>query len=124
MPYQTTQLWSLGRHKVDGDAVNTMPLVRRHRVALPFEDMAQVATTGGARDLSPPAIRVGRTGDGPRQTLEEGRPSAARVEFGCGFVEWRCTASTVVHPFLVQLVVVACAPRLCALLAEDMKLVW
>lgn len=52
-------LWSLGRHKVNGDAVNTMPLVRRHRVALPFEDMAQVATAGGASDLSPPAIRVG-----------------------------------------------------------------
>ena len=51
------------------------------RQVLAAEDMAQVAPAGGAGDLGPPAVRIGRVFNPPLNLLVEARPAAAGIEF-------------------------------------------
>lgn len=80
--------------KAQGNAINTMPLIRRPAVALPFEHVPQMTTTIRTNNLRPahaqapilPAI------NSTRHTFEEGRPPASAVELARALVQ-RCVAA-------------------------------
>ena len=80
--------------KAQGNAINTMSLIRRPAVALPFEHVPQMTTTIRTDNLRPahaqapilPAI------NGTRHTFEEGRPPASAVELARALVQ-RCAAA-------------------------------
>ncbi len=75
--------------KVQTDAINTMPLIRRRRVPLPLEHMPQMPAALGARDLgarhAEGAVRVADNGAG--DAVEVGGPAAAGLELVRGAVE-------------------------------------
>lgn len=99
-----------------------MALVGRRLEAFSFEHMAQMPAASCACDLYPPTIRVRRPLYSSWKPFEEGWPATAGVKLGGGFVQGRSTASTVVHPTTVELVVLACSRQLGVLEAEDAEL--
>lgn len=118
--------------------------------SLALEDVAQMASTRSASDLGalhpirPIYVTTNSTGNGwvctkgipgisqygcgamhsPRKvlTVEERRPSAAALELCGALVQRGAAACTFVDTFLVVLVVLSGAGRLCAFLAKDAEL--
>lgn len=107
------------------DRVHTMPLICRGIVALALEDMAQMATAVTTHDLRPLHTErvVCVSGDGTGDTVEIGRPAAARLEFVVCRVERRVATGAVVGParWLV-LVVLAGEGGFGAFFAQDTEL--
>lgn len=98
-----------GRSELHRNAVHAVALVGRRLEAFSFEHMAQMPAASCACDLYPPTIRVRRPLYSSWKPFEEGWPATAGVKLGGGFVQGRSTASTVVHPTTVELVVLACS---------------
>lgn len=75
------------------------------------KDMSNVASTGGTAHLRPCHSHGLIDVKNKRliNSLVEGRPTAARIKFGFGFVKWRFTPCTQVLPFLIQLIILTYA---------------
>jgi hypothetical protein len=96
-------------------------------VPFPLKDMSEVASAVSADNLGAQhAVRnVLVPLHGPRDAVEVGRPSAARLELVRGLVERRITPCTSVDAFLGGvLVVLARERRLSTLLPKDAELFW
>jgi len=111
-----------GRSELDRNTVHAVALISRRLEAFSLEHMTQMPTARCTCDLYPPTIGVRRPLYGSRKPFEEGRPATAGVKFGGGLVQGCFTASTVVHPATVELVVLTCSGQLGALEAEDAEL--
>jgi len=85
-----------------------MSLVSRGLIAFTFEHMPQMPTTFTANNLRPGhakcAVRV--ASHSSWNGIEEGRPSAAGLEFVVGFVERRITGGAIVGSFSWQVFIV------------------
>jgi hypothetical protein len=106
-------------------AVDAVPLVRRRRVPLPLEHVAQVAAAARAHDLGALHAEgaVAPAQDGPGHGVEEGRPAAAAAELVRGAVEGRVAPGAGVGALRGEVLVEgARVRRLGALLAEDAEL--
>lgn len=81
--------------KGQGNTIDTMPLIRRPAVALPFKHMAQMAATIRTGNLRPAHAQAPILPpiNGARHTFEEGRPAAAAVELARALVQ-RCVAAS------------------------------
>lgn len=102
-----------------------MPLIRRRRVSLALEHVAQMAAAVAAHDLGALHAEraVGVAGDGAGDGVEEGGPAAAGLELLVGGVEGRLAGGARVDALArVVLVVLAAEGRLGALLADDAEL--
>jgi hypothetical protein len=100
-------------------------LVSRSGVSLALEDVTEMATTVGADNLSTLHAEgaVGVSGYGTRDSIEEGRPAAARLELVVSLVERSLAASTGVDTLRGHVLVkVAAVGRLGALVTEDAEL--
>jgi len=107
------------------DSVHTVTLVSRSRISLALEDVTEMATTVGADNLSTLHTEgaVGVSGHGTRDSIEESRPAAARLELVVGLVERSLTAGTGVDTLGGHVLVkVAAVRRLGALVTEDAEL--
>lgn len=111
--------------EVQGNAIDTVPLVRRRRIALALEDVTQMSSAIGTDDLSPrhPELVVFESFHGARDVVEVCRPTAAALELVRGFVQRGVATGAVEytvgwHGF----VVFACKSRLGTLLTEDAEL--
>ena len=76
-----------------------MPLIRRRRVPLPLEHVAQVAPAPAAGDLRPRHAEggVGVAGDGAGDGVEVGGPAAAGFELVRRAVEGRVAGGAFLH---------------------------
>lgn len=113
--------------KVQADAVDAVPLVRRRVVPLALEDVAEVPAAVGAHNLgaghAQRAVLVAHHGAG--DGIVVGRPAAARLELVVRLVEGRVAAGAVVGARVgAVLVILAGAGALGALFAEDAELFW
>ena len=66
--------------------------------ALALEDVSQMSATRSTHNLSAQSVRVCDAGDCAWQSIEEGGPSAARVELEAGRVQRSAAGCAVVHP--------------------------
>lgn len=111
--------------KVDADTVHAMSFVRGRCVSFSFEHMAQVSSTVAAYNLCPfhaeSAIRM--PGHCSWDCIEEGGPSAARLELVVGLVERSGAAGAAVDAGSWGVLIVF-AGKWCfsALLAKDAEL--
>jgi len=80
--------------KGQGNAIHTMPLIRRPAVALPFKHMTQMAATIRTDNLRPAHAQAPILPpiNGTRHTFEEGRPPATAVELARAPVQLRVAA--------------------------------
>jgi hypothetical protein len=100
-------------------------LVSRGRVSLALEDVTEMATTVGADNLSAlhTESAVSVSGYSTRDSVEESRPAAARLELVVGLVKRSLAASTGVDTLRGHVLVkVAAVGRLGALVTEDAEL--
>jgi len=76
--------------EAQADRVDTVPLIRWRRIALPFEDVSQVSSASRTYNLRPCHTKgpVGMTGDSTRDTVVVCRPAAAGLEFVAGTINW------------------------------------
>jgi hypothetical protein len=111
--------------ELDADRVHTMPFVRRCWVSLALEHMSQVASAVAANDLCPlhAESAVGVSGHGARNGVEEGGPSATRLELVLSSVDGRvATCAGVCAGGRGVLVVLAGEGRFGAFLTKDAEL--
>lgn len=102
-----------------------MPLILRIPEPLPLEDMAQMSSTIITHNLDPhhAQTRIGLLAHSSRNCVPECGPSAARIKFVVGLVEWRVAAGAGVDAGgWVVFVELAGAGRFGAFLAEDAEL--
>jgi len=98
--------------------------IGRCREPFSLEHMSEMATTGGASDLYAGHGHrfVFMSTDGPRNGVEESRPTTAARELGSALVEGRPTPSARINPLFLVVFVLSGARAFCALLAQDPKL--
>ena len=113
--------------EIQTDTVDTVPLVRRRRIAFPLENMSQVPATVRAHDLRPlhpeRAVRVSR--HRARDGVVERGPAAAGLEFLLRGVEGRVAARARVDAAAGGVFVVFAAEGgFGAFFAEDAELLW
>jgi len=111
--------------ELDAHRVDTVPLVRRRRVALTLEHMSQVTSAVAAHDLCPlhAECAVGVSGHRTGYSIEECRPAAARLEFVLSSVDGRIAAGASVGAGTWHvLVILAREGRLGAFLAKHAEL--
>lgn len=102
-----------------------MTLVSRGRISLSLEDVTKVSTTVGANNLSTLHTKgtVDMSGHSTRNSIEKGRPTAARLELVVCLVEGSFTAGAGVDTLGGHVLVkVAAVGGLGALFAEDAEL--
>lgn len=95
--------------KLERDRVGTVSFVGGVLVAFVVENVANVASTSSAADLSALHAHgdVRMKSESTLDGLEEGRPAATGVEFGFAFIKRRVAASAVVDALFVVLIVLA-----------------
>lgn len=111
--------------KLQTNAIDTMSLIRRRRITLSLEDMAEVAAAVRTNDLSPLHAKaaVCMAGHGARDTVEVSGPAAARFEFVVRLVQRRIAAGASVDTGRGHvLVILASEGRLGAFFSEDAEL--
>jgi len=111
--------------ELQADTVHAMPLIDRGCITFSFEDVAKMATTVAADNLSSlhakGAIRVSR--HCARDGIEICRPTAARLELVVCLVERRIAASAGVDTLLGHvLVIFSCSWSFGTLLSENPEL--
>lgn len=88
--------------------------------------MSEMTTTRGASDLY-----AGHTigfvfvsGHGPWDGIEESGPTATTRELRVALVEWCVTPSARINPRFLVMFVLPSARALCALLTQNLELLW
>jgi hypothetical protein len=100
-------------------------LISRSGVSLALEDVTEMATTVGADNLSTLHTEgaVSVSGYSTRDSIEESRPAAARLELVVGLVQRSLAASTSVDTLRGHVLVkVAAVGRLGTLVTKDAEL--
>jgi len=111
--------------KFQTNTVDTVPLVRRRRIALSLEDVSQMASTVRTHNLGPLHAEgaVGMSRHSAREAVEVSGPSAARFKLVICLVEWRIAPSARVNALRGRVFVVfACEGSFGALFTEDAEL--
>lgn len=104
---EIVQVASFRRSKFERNRIGAVAFVGRSAETFAIKDMANVASTSSAADLSPRHthalidVEIERSID----SLVEGRPTATGVKFGFRFVKRRFTPCTQVLPILIELVI-------------------
>jgi hypothetical protein len=115
------------RAEVDADTVDTMPLILRVSEPLALEDVPQMPSAVVAHNLRAHHTKtwIGSLAHCAWDSIPEGRPPAARIEFVVRFVQ-RCLAARAGIHTSVRVVLIVCAGTgsFGALLAQDAELLY
>jgi hypothetical protein len=116
---------SMGLRVIQWGLRTAVTLIGGSRVSLALEDVTKMAATVGADNLSALHTKgaVSVSGYSTRDSIEESRPAAARLELVVGLVERSLAAGTGVDTLGGHVLVkVAAVGRLGALVTEDAEL--